>query len=43
MSLMSFAIDEARRTMMKNYGGVGALIVKGDEVVSVSSNAGSSR
>lgn len=39
MSLMSFAIDEARRTMMKNYGGpFGALIVKGDEVVSVSSN-----
>ena len=36
---MKLGIDEARNTMMKNYGGpFGAVITKGDKVIAISSN-----
>lgn len=37
--IMKLGIDEARNTMMKNYGGpFGAVITKGDKVIAISSN-----
>ena len=37
--IMKLAIDRARETMLKNYGGpFGAVVMKGEEVISISSN-----
>ena len=37
--IMKLAIDRARETMLKNYGGpFGAVVMNGEEVISISSN-----